>query len=277
MQMTDSERLELARFFAKRLTPELRSRPSTTAPDPAAWEALLGGPNMPSAVRRAAAVLPDDANLQAAVAELLGPRKWPTALVAGVGAAGIGAVAVAAVAVLAVGGLTLIDSTTAPDMAPAPALAATAPAPQPTPSQPAPLAGSADLAAAPAVEGSPPEAAARPDVVESRSSKPATAPTSRSGTAGPERCVGAEPGAIVGYWHAGEATPGRSGEVLQMPHGRNVRADYPDEHNRFDARAEVQCQLHRGDRVRLSRDPIRVPGGHYWVPLLSGDLMGGQS
>jgi hypothetical protein len=96
------------------------------------------------------------------------------------------------------------------------------------------------------------------------------------GTADLGRCA-AQPGEIIGYWHAGETSPGAAGDLLEMPHARNVRADYPDVHNRFNARAEVQCQLSLGDRVRLSRAPIRVPGDHYWVPLVHGDLIGDQT
>ncbi|MEC7946689.1 MAG: effector-associated domain EAD1-containing protein [Myxococcota bacterium] len=86
------------------------------------------------------------------------------------------------------------------------------------------------------------------------------------------RCT-VEGGGIVGYWYAGRTAPAAAGETLVMPNSVNVRADYPDKHNRFDARTALRCTLSVGDKVRLTAEPIAVPGGAFWVPLHSGDLI----
>ena len=86
------------------------------------------------------------------------------------------------------------------------------------------------------------------------------------------RCTLKE-GGVVGYWYAGENRPGASGQTITMEYSVNVRADYPDAHNGFNARSPVRCGLLTGDTVKLSQDPILVPGDRYWVPILSGDLV----
>jgi hypothetical protein len=86
------------------------------------------------------------------------------------------------------------------------------------------------------------------------------------------RCT-VEGGGVVGYWYAGRTAPAAAGELLVMPNSVNVRADYPDKHNGFDARTALRCTLAEGDRIRLTADPIAVPGGAFWVPLHSGDLL----
>ena len=80
-------------------------------------------------------------------------------------------------------------------------------------------------------------------------------------------------GGIVGYWYAGRSAPAQAGDTIIMPNSVNVRADYPDTHNDFDARTARRCTLAAGDKVRLTSDPIAVPGGAFWVPLHSGDLL----
>ena len=77
--------------------------------------------------------------------------------------------------------------------------------------------------------------------------------------------LGATPGA--------NGTPGAAGDIIEMPNSVNVRLDYPDRHNNYDKRAPLRCTLTTGDRVRLTDAPIAVPGGAYWVPLHSGDLI----
>ena len=86
------------------------------------------------------------------------------------------------------------------------------------------------------------------------------------------RCTIADDG-VVGYWYAGEKAPGNAGELVTVDHSVNVRADYPDHHNAYDARASVRCQLAAGDQIRLTAEPILVPGDRYWVPLYNGDLV----
>jgi hypothetical protein len=90
------------------------------------------------------------------------------------------------------------------------------------------------------------------------------------------RCTTAKDG-VVGYWYAGEDAPGTAGQVVVIDHSVNVRADYPDHHNSYDARATVRCQLAGGDEIRLTADPILVPGNRYWVPLYNGDLIRGDA
>ncbi len=55
--------------------------------------------------------------------------------------------------------------------------------------------------------------------------------------------------------------------------GVNVRSKYPSRANGFNKRAPVRCILKRGDKVRLTAEPILVPGNHYWVPISHGDLV----
>lgn len=86
------------------------------------------------------------------------------------------------------------------------------------------------------------------------------------------RCPG-RPGELIGYWYVGRNAPGSQGETITLSAAANVRADYPDRHNGYDARAPLRCGLRAGDRVRLSHDPVSVPGGVYWVPLYGGDLL----
>ena len=57
-----------------------------------------------------------------------------------------------------------------------------------------------------------------------------------------------------------------------MDQAVNVRADYPDGANDYNARTELRCALLAGDHVHLSAAPILVPGDRYWVPLHAGDL-----
>ena len=78
---------------------------------------------------------------------------------------------------------------------------------------------------------------------------------------------------LVGYWYGGEGDPAKIGEEIVLSRDLNVRADYPDSHNRHNRHAEVLCVLLKGQRVRLSRDPIGVSKGHHWVPLAGSDVL----
>jgi hypothetical protein len=106
-----------------------------------------------------------------------------------------------------------------------------------------------------------------PESTQPSTNLPSATPAYHSG-----RCTIADDG-VVGYWYAGENAPGAAGEVVVMDHSVNVRADYPDHHNAYDARSSVRCQLANGDKIRLTADPILVPGDRYWVPLYNGDLI----
>ncbi|MCB9675488.1 MAG: hypothetical protein H6737_10255 [Alphaproteobacteria bacterium] len=79
-------------------------------------------------------------------------------------------------------------------------------------------------------------------------------------------------GGRVGYWYAGRRNPGGVGQIATFDRAVNVRVDFPDRHNDFDARSHIECVLQPGDHVRISGEPILVPGGAWWVPLYTGDL-----
>ncbi len=113
-----------------------------------------------------------------------------------------------------------------------------------------------------------PEAATTPAAI-TREAK--TGPV--TGTAHHEGRCTVEGGGIVGFWYAGTTMPGHKGQTITVENSVRVRADYPDTHNDFDARAPIRCYLAPGDRVRLTADPLLVPGSAYWVPLHSGDLV----
>ena len=83
-------------------------------------------------------------------------------------------------------------------------------------------------------------------------------------------------GELAGYWYAGAEPPGAKGDTIVVETTANVRVDYPDTHNDYDARARVRCLIVAGDHITLSADPIAVPGERYWVPLYGGDLRQGS-
>lgn len=87
------------------------------------------------------------------------------------------------------------------------------------------------------------------------------------------RCTYDKESDFIGYWYAGEESPGRQGEVVTVELGVNVRQDYPGLHNEFDKRTKVRCILKRGDKVKLTAAPVLVPGDRFWVPLYHGDLV----
>ena len=95
-----------------------------------------------------------------------------------------------------------------------------------------------------------------------------TGPAWRNG-----RCTYDKDRDFIGYWYAGEDSPGLKGEVVTVDLGVNVRQDYPGLHNDFDKRTKVRCILKRGDKVKLTAAPILVPGDRFWVPLFHGDLV----
>ena len=86
------------------------------------------------------------------------------------------------------------------------------------------------------------------------------------------RCGGAKE-EIVGYWYAGDATPGEAGQVIDIGRAVNVRVDYPRFNNGYSSRTDIVCWLQSGDKVRLTQAPIYVEGDVYWVPLVAGDLI----
>jgi hypothetical protein len=86
------------------------------------------------------------------------------------------------------------------------------------------------------------------------------------------RCT-TEPGALVGYWYAGEQLPGSVGETIMVDRSVHVRRDFPRYGNQFDTRTPTQCFLVEGDEITLREAPIPVPPDSWWVPLHSGDLL----
>jgi hypothetical protein len=88
------------------------------------------------------------------------------------------------------------------------------------------------------------------------------------------RC-GVKSGERVGYFHWGPVAEGKPNLELAIARSVNVRADYPKRDNAYDVRTPVKCILRQGERVKLSQEAILVAGGHYWVPLMAGDLITG--
>ena len=85
----------------------------------------------------------------------------------------------------------------------------------------------------------------------------------------PQRCNIEGSGEIIGYWYAGANKPEVMNGWTTIPHGMNVRLDYPERHNNYDAKATVSCVLFPNMEVPVLDDPILVAGGKYWVPLRS--------
>jgi hypothetical protein len=274
MQLTDEEVEDLALFLAKRFpTPAYREtlvrradlvQVDPTQTDPVAgWAAVLHVAIIEGRIGTLAEVLRDEAegdpNLRIACDLLAGKRRTPRT----VAAAGLGA---SLIAVLVVGGAAtarMLGQEPVLEMEPtalaAPAHITTEDAAQGPPSlvpeaDPVPVPGVAEAppAQAPAVVPAPPKAVAR-------------------AARHPAGWCEADAQGIVGYWYAGTTAPGKAGDVISVPRSANVRADYPHEGNDFSKTARVRCSLTIGDRVRLSLDPVRVAGTHFWVPLSVGD------
>ena len=87
------------------------------------------------------------------------------------------------------------------------------------------------------------------------------------------RCQLSGDGELIGYWYVGNQPINPTDGWLKMSTWRNVRADYPDKHNEYNARATVRCVLSPNTKVYLKNPPIAVPGGAYWVPLY-GSMQG---
>jgi hypothetical protein len=126
-------------------------------------------------------------------------------------------------------------------------------------------------AASPEPVDSPAASAAAPEEPPTGSAAPTdearSAPATTSASSSTTSC-GGRAGEVVGYWYAGTTSPGKKGDRIRIPRDLNVRADYPDTHNRYNRRAEIRCTLGVGQTITLLADPIEVPGGAYWVPLL---------
>lgn len=84
-----------------------------------------------------------------------------------------------------------------------------------------------------------------------------------------QRCSFEGNGEIIGYWYAGPEKPNIQDGWTTISYGRNVRLDYPEEHNGYNARAAVTCVLFDNMAVPVQDEPILVAGNRYWVPLRS--------
>ena len=248
MNLDEADLRELAVAIARRD----RSR------DVVGWEEALSRAQRRGSLDRMLRALardhPSDEVLQS-IANLVGARRRPTAgMVAALGTAV--ATAAAALAVVTMTGEGAVEVAIAH---PAQQLPAT-PAPEPVS-----LASTAPTFAVvpPTAEAEPPRAAPEPQQpIQSGAPPVASGPCA----------TGADD--VIGYWYAGPSSPGQAGDIIEVAHSVNVRADYPDRHNRFDARTTVRCVLPRGATVRLSLDPVHVPGDRWWVPLTPADLHG---
>lgn len=84
-----------------------------------------------------------------------------------------------------------------------------------------------------------------------------------------QRCSFEGNGEIIGYWYAGAEKPAIQDGWTTISYGRNVRLDYPEEHNGYNARATVTCVLFDNMTVPVQDEPILVAGSKYWIPLRS--------
>ncbi len=274
MDLTDREIRELALFFAKRMDTSLNLLDPTDPPprgDPRqAWVEKLTEARdtgyLERLTKRVARVDPDDENLQSACEILVTPGARLESFAIGaafVGGTGILLVSIAAAAGILAAAAMLDTTERIVEISPAPGEEV--------------FAMADDESVEPEIEESyeepiitvePEVAAVQATPTKKRAAKRAAKRAKKRF----ERCA-AKGGEIVGYWYAGESTPGDLGQYVTVSHATNVRADYPDVHNNFDARTNINCVLQEGDVVRLSRKPILVPADRYWIPLLSGDLV----
>lgn len=281
MDLSPRETADLAGFFARRFprraevnalarSARIVLDETLAGDDGMVWATVLAEARIQKRLRalarEASRQEPGDQNLQE-VCRLLAASEPAPVLPWLVGGGAI-------LALLAFGVGAWIGTRGGPEPEPEPIVAAAAPveaapveaAPvEAAPVEPAPV-EPAPVEAAP-VEAAPVEPAPAPPTVPAPT---ASAPTVSATAA--SRCPGM-PGQLIGYWYAGREAPGAKGQTITVPTAANVRADYPDRHNGYDARAPLRCGLRAGDRVRLSQDPVAVPGGVYWVPLYGGDLL----
>ncbi len=257
MRLDDSEIRDLAGFLARRCGPE-GGPPGFGAE--AHWVVRLHDAQADNAlgpvVRSVAARWPQDENLQAAV-RILAPR--PSRLP-------IAVAAMAASLVFGLGGVGLAWKT-AQVLNGAPTLVAAA--------QPPVVAASAPVLAP-----------LQPQSVIVVPQAPATVVANTAPVVAPQRVLtvkgaagpagspcGSAPTSAVGWWHAGERKPGAVGDVVTVRQAVNVRSFFPNEQNRYSMRSDVLCVLDSGAQLRLSGEPVRIPGNSWWVPVSGGDIM----
>jgi len=275
MLFSETERQELAAFFAKRFSdPTVRSmlakragvKDGDSADGPSeAWDSLIlqaqRRRKLSRLAQEASRMDLSDQNLQA-VCNLLGARARTVrnraiagglaavvALGFGLGGWMLGADEVSEVAV-----------TAPPATVEAVEFVAVSPTPVAAPTQPA-------VVAKPEKKLSPRETR-RLARIEARKNRPPTGPAWRNG-----RCTYDKPGQFIGYWYGSKGFSASQGDLVDVSISVNVRKDYPSGKNGFNKQAPVRCILRRGDKVKLTGAPIEVARGHYWVPLYHGDLV----
>ena len=90
-------------------------------------------------------------------------------------------------------------------------------------------------------------------------------PVSQSqGLSAPKRCNIEGSGEIIGYWYAGANPPEVMNGWTTIPHGMNVRLDYPERHNNYNAKASVSCVLFANMEVPVLDEPTF---GSWWEVL----------
>jgi len=269
MTWNEEELVELATFLSRRMNTKLERRDPADLPPPGnpvgEWVSELKAANdagrLPHLAKRVRAVDPDDSNLQE-VCGLLGKKDHThlRKMVAGSLVFGLALVVISGTTLW----MAMNDPTPSVVLQPQ-SVTSVAAARTDTP---ATTESASVVAQAPStVESSPePELAMGPAQVTVNVVAEAPPPLPVPG------CEAAA-GELIGYWYAGEDAPGIAGEKVTIPQAVNVRADYPDVHNEFNKRADVRCILDEGALVVLTKAPIRVPGDHFWVPLVGGDLV----
>jgi len=287
MLFSESERKELAAFFAKRFQdPTIRhmlakrAGVSATARgqgDPQQdWEALIGAAQQKRRLDKLASLAAKtdqtDPNLQA-VCNLLGARARTVrhraiagsiaatlALSFGVGGWWLGN-GVETTTTLASADEPIVELAMANTVVPGPVSEVATSLAEPT------VGTNNATKTAPTTSAPEPREIETPDTTRTENKKN-NGPAYRKG-----RCTYDNVGDFIGYWYAGRNAPGATGEVIDVEMGVNVRSKYPHGGNGFNKRAPVRCILKRGDKVKLTAAPILVPGDHYWVPLHHGDIV----
>ena len=233
MLFSEGERRELAEFFAKRFSDDsvrsLLARQAgidagEAALDPTdAWADLITAQNrrrLPNLAIVASKTDQTDQNLQA-VCNLLGARarivrnRVVTGLAAASIALGFG---IAGWSMGAQGEASTVAGAPTPEAVPEVVAVAEVP----------------EVAPEPAV----PEVAPEPRFPPVQPTRSHTPPEER--LTGPRMATDAAPTTsdsdFIGYWYAGDTSPGLQGEVVTVELGVNVRQDYPGLHNDFDKR-----------------------------------------
>jgi hypothetical protein len=272
MEWTDQELRELATFLARRMTTRLELIDPADPPaagDPIGqWcnelKAAHDSGRLAVLSRRVSAVAPEDENLQK-VCDLLADSGGRKALQVMGAALSVGLFAVVA------GGAWMMAAPEAAALQPQSVTMARADVQTPIRAASIQVPRETALSAAvlEVVSASIDDASAQPEA-QPEIAAPAPPPVVAATVAPAPGCV-TKPGAIVGYWYAGDSPPGAAGDVITMGHAVNVRTAFPQDANGYDSRSAVACILEEGDRVTLSKAPMRIAGGAWWVPLVTGD------